>query len=113
MSDKIQRSRLSQFFQYFIGVLYSRDLDSDPVVAHLISLCLGAVLFHTSLKLINRIFHILIGRRISDSLISDTHTAFKVKSEIDITGRSHTLGVQSVDRGHSEEYHDSRYQNQA
>ena len=113
MLDEIQGTRLPQFFQYFIGVLYSRDLDPDTVVSYLISLSLGAVLFHTSLKLIDCILHIFIGRCLSDSLVRDTHAAFKVKAEIDIARRTHTLGVQSVDRGHSEEYHDSRYHNQA
>ena len=113
MLNEIQGTRLSQFFQDLIGVLYARDLDAHPVVAYLVRLGLRTVLFHTALQLIHRILHVFIGRGLAHRFVGDAHAALQVKSQIDVLRRAHAFGVQTVGCRYAEEGDDGSDQDQA
>ena len=113
MLDKIQGSGLSQFLKDRIGILYTRDLNTDAVIAFLISLCLCAVLFDTALHLVYRVIHVFLGRSIPLHLVSNAYSALQVKPQIDVLCSAHPVSVQAADRGHAEQHHHGCHKNQA
>ena len=113
MLDKIQRTRLSQFFKDRVGILYSGDLNAYPVIPFLICLCLCAVLLDTALHFVYRVVHVLLRRSLSLNLIGNAHAPFQIKTEINVPCRSHPLRVQPVDRRHADQNHDSSHKDQA
>ncbi len=87
MLDEIQITRSSELFKDAVGVLYTRNLDCDSVIAHLVYIsfcCIGLtseIIFDTLLQFVDCIVDLSLGSLPLD-LVGDRCTTSKVKTEL-------------------------------
>ena len=113
LPDKVQRTRLPQFLQDLVCVLYSRYLDADTVVSLLVRLSFCTVLLHTPLHLIYSVFHIFSRRCVAFCLIGNAYAALQVEPQINVFCGSHSFSVQPADSYKSQGSDHCRHKDQA